>query len=86
MTEAKKTAKLPALYSDLHPVNVEEHAGSSLADEPDFKFARDEIRIPLTLPELTKACRHFPIGFSSGETPVPFAFLGLTEGENLFVD
>ncbi|WP_448968297.1 SapC family protein, partial [Klebsiella grimontii] len=41
---------------------------------------------PLTVEEFPQAARHFPIIFSTGESPVPLALMGLNEGVNTFVD
>jgi hypothetical protein len=42
--------------------------------------------IPATVDEFALLSRHYPIIFAVGDTPVPLALMGLTEGVNAFMD
>ena len=77
---------LPLFYTNLQPLSSSLHAKlrTKPADRAPY-FAKANA-IPLTIDEFINAQRHFPIVFSSGDTPVPLALTGLNEGVNVFVD
>jgi hypothetical protein len=79
-------ANLPVFYQDLMPLNSRDHAAwrSRTTDRAPW-LARFHA-VPLTVEEFPAAARHFPIIFSSGDSPVPLALMGLNEGVNVFVD
>jgi hypothetical protein len=85
MASAPQT-NLPLFYKDLMPLNSRDHGkwNSKSADKAPWVVGQHAI--PLTVDEFTLAQRHFPIVFSSGNSPVPLALMGLNEGINTFFD
>lgn len=77
-------ANLPLFYKDLMPLNSRDHGSWSSRNVDKAAWAATQHAIPLTVDEFPQAQRHFPIIFSSGETPVPLALMGLNEGINTF--
>ncbi len=51
-----------------------------------YQFCADVRAVPVVLPELAAAQRHYPIIFSDAENPLPMAVVGLIDEVNLFVD
>lgn len=78
-------AQLPLFYRNLVPLTSDLHAEWGLHARTDMAFARDTHAVPVTVDEFVQVQRHFPIVFSSGESSVPLALVGLQEGHNLFV-
>lgn len=83
---ASAPANLPLLYNDLVPVNLRDHATWRARGANQAKWLVGQHAVPLTVEEFPQAARHFPIIFSTGESPVPLALMGLNEGVNTFVD
>ncbi len=77
---------LPLFYKDLVPLSQQEHANWRYKPLDSAPFLKTEHAVPLTIDEFAVAQRFFPIIFSSGETPVPLALMGLNEGINTFID
>lgn len=77
---------LPLFYKDLVPLSQQEHAGWRYQPIQTAEFLKTEHAVPLTIDEFAVAQRFFPIIFSSGDSPVPLALMGLNEGINTFVD
>jgi hypothetical protein len=77
---------LPLFYRDLMPLNSRDHANFKARQVDRAKWVANQHAIPLTADEFAIASRDFPIVFSSGETPVPLALMGLNEGINVFFD
>lgn len=77
---------LPLFYNDLMPLNSRDHAKYRLRPIDGLKWLAGQHAVPLTTDEFIQAQRHYPIVFSSGETGVPLALMGLNEGVNTFVD
>ena len=50
-----------------------------------YEFARKTNSVPLTAAEFAHAVRHYPIVFTTGQTPVPIALVGIRQDQNLFV-
>jgi hypothetical protein len=77
---------LPIFYGDLEPLSSTVH--------PDHKYRSDDRApylvgvhaVPITIDEFVAVQRFCPIIFSTGETSVPLALMGLNEGVNVFVD
>ncbi|MET0360852.1 MAG: SapC family protein, partial [Sphingobium sp.] len=86
MASAAQTNSLPILYSDLVPLNSQQHSDFRLRATNAAPFLTDQHAVPLTVDEFVSAQRFMPIVFSSGEDPVPLALMGLNEGVNTFVD
>ncbi len=78
--------RLPLFYNSLVPLSPALHRNLSLADELPIDFARTTHAVPLTVEEFVIAQRFYPIVFAPGDPGTPLALLGLTEGENLFMD
>jgi len=78
--------QFPLFYRNLVPLNAEAHAGHGVRFRPDLSFARATHAIPVTVDEFALVQRHYPIIFSTEETGVPLALVGLKEGENQFIE
>ena len=79
-------ASLPVFYKDLMPLNSRDHASWKSHTTDKAPWLAGFHAVPLTVEEFPQAARHFPIIFSTGDSPVPLALLGLNEGVNVFVD
>ncbi len=77
---------LPLLYKDLMPISSQEHGSWRIRVAETAPFAAKEHAIPVTIDEFSIAQRFYPIIFSSGDTPVPLALMGLNEGVNTYLD
>jgi hypothetical protein len=86
MTMASAPPTLPLFYNDLMPLNSRDHAKWRSKPIESAKWLIGQHAIPLTVEEFVQAQRFFPIVFSSGDSPVPLALMGLNEGVNTFVD
>jgi hypothetical protein len=86
MASAPQGNALPILYSDLVPLNSQEHANFRLRAADAAPFLKNQHAVPLTVDEFVSAQRFVPIIFSSGDDPVPLALMGLNEGVNTIVD
>ena len=62
---------LPLLYNDLMPLNTRDHSKYATRPMDAAPWLAKHHAIPLTVEEFVQAQRHFPIVFSSGETPLP---------------
>ena len=86
MASAPQAAQLPLFYNDLVPLNNRDHGKWHSRSTDKAKWLVGQHAVPLTVEEFPQAQRHFPIIFSSGDSPVPLALMGLNEGINVFVD
>ena len=77
---------LPLFYHDLVPLSSSLHSRFKARTSDRAPRLATAHAIPLTIDEFLAAQRHFPIVFSSGDTPVPLALMGLNEGVNVFID
>ena len=75
---------LPLLYNALEPLNRNVHGELRVRRVDGVPRVAAAHAIPLTVDEFSLAQRHYPIVFSSGESPVPLALMGLHEGTNTF--
>jgi len=73
-------------YKDLLPISSKDHAQWKARQVDHAKFVDGQNAIPLTSDEFAQASRFYPIVFSTGETPVPLALMGLNEGVNTAID
>ncbi len=78
--------QLPLFYNDLMPLNSRDHADWSTKPLDSAKWLHTQHAIPVTVDEFVQVQRDYPIVFSSGETPLPLALMGLNEGVNTFVN
>ena len=78
-------ASLPLFYNDLMPLNSRDHGTWHARAADKAIWLAGQHAVPVTVEEFPMVQRHFPIVFSSGDTPVPLALMGLNEGVNAFV-
>ena len=78
--------QLPLFYNDLMPLNSRDHGTWRSRTTDKANWLVGQHAVPLTVEEFPQAQRHFPIVFSSGDSPVPLALMGLNEGVNVFID
>lgn len=73
-------------YAKLQPLSKEKHGnfGVTTVTKP-FAFMENSHSVPLSVPEFSAAAASYPIIFL-GESPAPFAVLGVRQSENLFVN
>lgn len=75
------------LYQRPELLSMEQHGGYGLSrTETPFAFCAKTRAVPVTVGEIVKASKHFPIIFTGAENPVPLAVLGMIDDINLFVD
>ncbi|GGF40210.1 peptidase [Aliidongia dinghuensis] len=92
MTEEKQssgsqaTAARPMFFNRLMTLDRELHANMKLNTNAGFGFAAHTHLIPITIAEFRFVARQYPIIFSAGEIPMPFAVVGLRENTNLMVN
>ena len=86
MATAPQTAQLPLFYNDLMPLNTADHGTWHARGTDKAKWLVNQHAVPLTVEEFPQAQRFFPIIFSAGDSPVPLALMGMSEGVNVFVD
>lgn len=77
---------LPLLYTALEPLSSSVHAKMKIRRVSKAPAISGTHAIPVTVDEFPLLARHYPIIFAAGETPVPLALMGLTEGVNTFLD
>ena len=77
---------LPLLYNDLEPISRQAHAEKKVRRLNGIPALGSTHAVPLTVDEFMLAGRFFPVIFSSGDSPVPLALMGLHEGTNTFFD
>jgi len=85
-TEAPTQQQLPLLYSALEPLSSNVHGKMKIRPVDKLPMIAATHAIPATVDEFTLLARHYPIIFAIGDTPVPLALMGLSEGVNAFVD
>ncbi len=80
------TTQLPLFYNSLVPLSSQFHPNHGFKAREGFPFAGITHAIPVTVDEFAIVQRHYPIVFGLGDNPAPLALVGLTEGQNLYVD
>ena len=78
--------QLPLLYTALEPLNSNAHRKMHIRAVEKAPVVATTHAIPATVDEFTLLARHYPIIFAVGDSPVPLALMGLTEGVNAFLD
>jgi len=86
MASAPQSNSLPILYSDLIPLNSQEHGSFRIRASDAAPFLAKHHAVPLTVDELISAQRFMPVVFSAGVDAIPLALMGLNEGVNTIVD
>jgi len=76
----------PMFFNKLATLDRVLHADMKLDTQSGYAFAAKTHLIPITIAEFRFVARQYPIIFSSGEIPMPFAVVGLRENTNLMVD
>jgi len=77
---------LPLLYRDVEPISRQTHGEQKLRRIESVAELGSTHAIPVTVDEFMLAGRFFPVIFSTGDSPVPLALMGLHEGTNTFFD
>jgi len=86
MASAPQQPQLPMFYEDLMPLNSRDHKKFKNRTRDAAPYMAKQHMVPLTADEFIPVSRHFPIIFSTGESPLPLALMGLNEGVNTFFD
>jgi hypothetical protein len=76
----------PLFYSNPTPLDGQKHKDWAMRAGINLGFTAKAHAVPINAIEFAQACHHYPVVFSPDEGAVPVAILGLTEGENLFVN
>lgn len=77
------------MFKQIAPVNKERHAGKRIRQVTDFRFAAGHHIAYVTLHEFVRAASTYPLLFledKENDEFRPVALLGLSAGENAFVD
>jgi hypothetical protein len=75
------------LYKEIKALNRDEHKVLRIKPAADCAFAASTHLVPLAGLEFFQAARHYPIVFiGEGEQLMPIALLGLSEGQNSYLD
>ncbi|MBV9884055.1 MAG: SapC family protein [Sphingomonadaceae bacterium] len=77
---------LPLFYGDLQPLSSTLHPNHKQRRIDKAPFLANGHAIPITIDEFVSVQRFYPLIFSTGESPVPLALMGLNDGVNVFVD
>lgn len=85
-TEAPTQQQLPLLYTALEPLSSSVHGKMKIRSVDNAPAIAATHAIPATVDEFPLLARHYPIIFAVGDTPVPLALMGLSEGVNAFMD
>jgi hypothetical protein len=83
---AQNEQVLPLFYKSLAPLSSQLHPSHKIRSRTTFPEAHATHAVPLTVDEFVAAQRHYPIVFGVGDNPAPLALLGLSDGQNMFVD
>jgi hypothetical protein len=77
---------LPIFYGALEPLSSQVHADFRTRPSDTAPHLVNTHAVPITVDEFVATQRFCPIVFSTGDSPVPLALMGLNEGVNVFVD
>ena len=86
MATAAPEPTLPMFYKELRPLNAAEHGKMKIRKIEKAPFIASSHAIPATVDEFALLQRYYPIIFAVGDNPVPLALMGLSEGNNVFLD
>lgn len=86
MATAAPEQQLPLFYNSLEPLNAGEHGNMRIRAIEKAPQMGKAHAIPVTVDEFALLQRFYPIVFSTGNSPVPLALMGLNEGVNVFID
>ena len=74
------------MFENVIALDSKIHANYRLAHSQDFGFARHVLSAPLSMTEIIKASREFPIFFPTSGRFLPIAQMGYQKGKNLYID
>jgi hypothetical protein len=77
---------LPIFYGGLEPLSSQVHGDFRTRPSDAAPYLVTTHAVPITVDEFVATQRFCPIVFSTGDSPVPLALMGLNEGVNVFVD
>jgi len=86
MATAAPEPTLPMFYKELRALNAAEHGKMKIRKIEKAPFIASSHAIPATVDEFALLQRYYPIIFAVGDNPVPLALMGLSEGNNVFLD
>jgi hypothetical protein len=86
MASAAPAQQLPLLYKNLEPLSSNIHGNYKIRAIENAPYLSQIHAVPVTIDEFVAVQRYYPIIFSTGETSVPLALMGLNEGVNTFLD
>jgi hypothetical protein len=85
MSAKQDNQTLPLFYKELMPLNSSAHQAWRTKTTDKASWMANQHAVPLTTEEFVKAQRFFPIIFSSADTPVPLALMGLNEDRPMHI-
>jgi hypothetical protein len=85
-TAGQATAARPTFFNRLMTLDRAIHADLKVDPNSGFAFASQTNLIPVAITEFRFVARHYPIIFSVGQIPMPFAVVGLRDNTNLMID
>lgn len=85
-TQSPDIEAMPMFYRQPAPVSAQRHEKAGLKAQTGFGFAGETNAVTLAGSEFARAARYYPIAFTTGDSPVPVAVLGLRDRENVFVN
>ena len=76
------------MYKNLEAINKVIDKDISIKEVENYSFAKEQISVPILVPEFYEACKDYPIFFSKDKDNLWMAtvMLGYKENENVFVD
>ncbi|GAB5388495.1 MAG: SapC family protein [Alphaproteobacteria bacterium] len=77
---------LPMFYKSVFPLSSAAHGRLIVQSGRNFSFAAKASAIPVLSEEFAIAQRHYPVVFSTDDTNMPIALMGLQPNRNAFVD
>lgn len=86
MTTPGSSSTLPLFYRSPMLLRSDAHGTLGLRRDGDFSFSAGAAAMPLVASEFAAASRHYPIVFANDDSAVPLVVLGVSAGQNLFVD
>lgn len=73
------------IYDSPKPIRKDTHGDLSVQATQNFGFAADLHAVPVMVTEIVAAARDYPVVFTSGDTVMPVAVMGLRPNSNLYV-
>lgn len=73
------------MFKQLIPLRAEEHGELRLAETTDWRFAAQEMVVPIVFTEMADAAREYPLIFLK-DKPLVCALTGVEQGVNAYID